>query len=657
MIERSLYSIARFILLLKLFILAVGYPVYCQDIPVEIKKSTDKVMIDGRVYYIHVVREGHTLYSISKVYEISQKEISRENPTVVFGLRVGQALKIPVEPVLGNEGEEIEPENYIYHTIQENETIYALSKQYGVSEEEILDHNPDLVIDDIDIGTVIKIPKKIFTPEKESFGAEQEPFVYHRVEKGETLYSLSREYGVSIRQIRRANVQMKGSPKHGEYLRIPVDEEVDAVTDYVMVEDTGLLIAEDTAQIVDESQFSFSGKSVNVALMLPFYLNENDERVVIDTSEVDEFGNIIENVMERGEDWIYPRSFNYIEFYEGALLAVQSLHKNGLSINLSVFDTERDSATVQQFIDNGELRDMDLIIGPAYTYNLRMVAEYGEERRIPVVSPLASRNILLDDNDYLFQVRPTFETEVEKLSNFVLGFHDKNIVMIHSGDSLETPSVDLLKRSLFSKLSFYTFFSEVVFKEVIYNDEITKNDSINSIEHALSGDLKNIVIIPSDKEPFVSSIVSTLNTLSADYEIVLVGYQSWQRFRNIELQHFYNLNLHICTPFILDYTREEVKEFIRSFRDSFQGEPEPFSLAWQGHDITYYFVSGVARYGRRFRNYSTRHRIDLLESDYMFRRVNNRGGFENKQIHLIQYNSDLEITKVATEEQNPLGIW
>ena len=102
----------------------------------------------------------------------------------------------------------------------------------------------------------------------------------------------------------------------------------------------------------------------------------------------------------------------------------------------------------------------------------------------------------------------------------------------------------------------------------------------------------------------------------------------------------------------MDYTREEVKEFIRSFRKSFQGEPEPFSFAWQGHDITYYFVSGIARYGRRFRNYSMRHRVDLLESDYMFRRINSRGGYENKQIHVIQYNPDLEITTVTTEEQN-----
>lgn len=655
LIESSLINKFRSVLFLLLLFFGAENAVFTQVVPVEVKKSTDKVIIDGKVFYVHVVREGQTLYSISKAYGISQKEISIENPTVVFGLRIGQAIKIPVEPMLTGEDEEIEPENFIYHPIQENETIYALSKRYGVTEEEILEQNPDLVIEDIDIGTVIKIPKKIFTPEKESFGADQESFVYHRVEKGETLYSLSRKYDVSIRQIRRVNVQMKGSPKEGEYLRIPVAGEEDVIVEPEMEDNIDISLAEDTAEFMDEMPSSFYGKSINVALMLPFYLDENDERVVIDSSEVDEFDNVIEKITERDENWIYPRSYNYIEFYEGALLAVKSLQKNGLSINLSVFDTERDSATVQEIINNGDLRQMDLIIGPAFTHNLRLVAAYGEERRIPVVSPLASRNVILDKNPYLFQVRPTFETEVEKLTNFLSGFYDKNIVMIHPGDSLEDPQVDLLKRRLFYRLSFYTFFNEVVFKEVVYNDAITKNDSINSIEHALSRDIQNIVIIPSDTEPFVSNIVSTLNTLSADYDILLVGYQSWQRFRNIELQHFYDLNLHICTPFIVDYTKDNVKEFIRSFRESFYSEPEPFSYAWQGHDITYFFGTGVARYGRRFRNYCFSHRVDLLESEYMFRRTSSEGGFENKQIHIIEYKKDLEISRVAAEKQDVWG--
>jgi LysM repeat protein len=625
--------------------------IYSQETGVQVEKSSDKVIIDGKAFFIHIVKQGHTLYSISKVYNVSQKTISRENPGALFGLRVGQALKIPVEPEAGEEEEPVVLENYIYHPIKENETIYSLSKRYGVEEDEILDHNHGLVIDDIDIGTIVKIPKQKFTPEKDSFGIERESFVYHRVEQGETLYSISREYDVSIRKIRKANVGMKGNPMFGEYLKIPVEGEDDPQLDLMNELEAIDPDEEDSADLIHEPEVSFYGKSVEVALLLPFYLSENDERVYIDSSEVDGEGNMVKKIIERGEDWIFPRSYNYIEFYEGVLMAVNSLQKQGLSIKLSVFDTERDSATVREIIDRGYLRDMDLIVGPAFTHNLKMVAEYGQDQRIPVVSPLASRSVLLNDNSYLFQVRPTFNTEIEKLVNFISGFHDKNIVMIHSGDSSDVPDIRLLKQKLFFKLSYYTFFNEVVFKEVVFDENITSNDSINSIEHALSGEVKNIVIIPSNSEPFVSRMVSNLNTLSNEYDILLVGYQSWQRFKNIELEHFYNLNLHICAPFFLDYNSGDVKDFIRSYRESFQNEPEPFSYSWQGHDIMYYFTTGVASYGKRFRNYCVRHQVKLLESEYRFRKVHNGGGFENKNMHLIRYESDYEITKVEGEEK------
>ena len=59
-----------------LFLISVPLATAQEEV-VVIRKSTDKVMIDGKAYYIHVVRDGHTLFSISRVYNISQKEISK----------------------------------------------------------------------------------------------------------------------------------------------------------------------------------------------------------------------------------------------------------------------------------------------------------------------------------------------------------------------------------------------------------------------------------------------------------------------------------------------------------------------------------------------------------------------------------------------------
>ncbi len=64
--------------------------------PVEVKRTQEKTIVSGKVYYIHTVLKGQTLYSISRAYEVSQDEIIRENPgTDPATLKEGQVLRIP----------------------------------------------------------------------------------------------------------------------------------------------------------------------------------------------------------------------------------------------------------------------------------------------------------------------------------------------------------------------------------------------------------------------------------------------------------------------------------------------------------------------------------------------------------------------------------
>lgn len=62
-----------------------------------IERSTSIVYINGTKYYIHTVQQGETLYAISKGYEVSTELIEQHNPSVKAGLRAGAKIKIPVE--------------------------------------------------------------------------------------------------------------------------------------------------------------------------------------------------------------------------------------------------------------------------------------------------------------------------------------------------------------------------------------------------------------------------------------------------------------------------------------------------------------------------------------------------------------------------------
>ena len=87
-------SIPWILLLMLLFTRA-----FSQEEGVVVKRSTDKVILEGKVYYIHYVREKETLYGISKAYNINEKVIALENPDLFAGLKAGMVLKIPADPV------------------------------------------------------------------------------------------------------------------------------------------------------------------------------------------------------------------------------------------------------------------------------------------------------------------------------------------------------------------------------------------------------------------------------------------------------------------------------------------------------------------------------------------------------------------------------
>ena len=142
--------------------------------------------------------------------------------------------------------------------------------------------------------------------------------------------------------------------------------------------------------------------SLDVAVLLPFYLPENSIRTEIDSSRIAK-GKKIYKVSKVDDDWIYPGSIDFLEMYEGILLAADTLCSMGLNINLHAYDIKSDTIEITRLINSGKLAGMDLIIGPVYSHNLAIVSEYSRNLGIPVVSPVPlMNNSALKNNPTLF---------------------------------------------------------------------------------------------------------------------------------------------------------------------------------------------------------------------------------------------------------------
>jgi hypothetical protein len=74
------------------------------------------------------------------------------------------------------------------------------------------------------------------------------------------------------------------------------------------------------------------------------------------------------------------------------------------------------------------------------------------------------------------------------------------------------------------------------------------------------------------------------------------------------------------------------------------------SYAWQGYDIVYYFISGLAIHGKEFILHPEIHNPDLLHTEFDFRRNSIHNGFENQKLFLVRYSTNYELELVNSEE-------
>jgi LysM repeat protein len=621
---------------------------------VVVERSKDKVIISGTAYFIHQVKKGETAYSIAKAYGISVEDLNRENPPAVYGIKEGQSLRIPVSLVTEakpTESEVVKREHdeskFIYHSLKPGETVYSLSKLYGVSENEIIQSNPGMDINKLSVATEIAVPKREFMNNQQKFDDQEKKYIFHKVLMGETLSTIARQYGLSVRQIRRENRDLR-FPQVGDFVRIPGVEKAEIQEIEQVKTDTTPAVAEALPVKIDRSAGYTTVKdlrgSLDVAVLLPFYLSENSDRVEIDSSNIVNGRKTIK-VNKVSEDWIYPGSLDFLEMYEGILLASDTLRSLGLKINLHTYDIKSDTIEITRLIRSGKLATMDLIIGPVYSNNLSIVSDYARNLDIPVVSPVPlMNNSALIKHPNLFLASSSLEIAQKALAKKISEYYDHNIVFIHTDSLGVDEDVKRFKNLIFTELSYKLPYEDIKFKEFIfYSRSMFNNDSINRLSHALSEQSDNIVIIASEEAPVISEVIDIVSGLSRRFNTKLFGYPVIRDLDRLDQKELFDMDIMVYSPYWIDYSKKNVKQFNSNFMQKFHTQPLEKSYAWQGYDIAFNFISGLAMHGKSFIRHPEIHYPDLLQSEYDFKQKNAGDGFENQKLFMVRYTKNYEV--------------
>jgi LysM repeat protein len=612
----------------------------CAQVPVEISK--EKIIISGNQYYIHRVQKGQTTFSISKAYGVTVQDLTTENPVALYGLKEGQLIRIPVKAAAApvSQVKQKDESRYTYHRLKPGETIYSLSRLYGISETEIVRSNPGIEINKLPVGSEIAIPRKDFMTQKERFSEQDNRYIYHKVANGETLASIADRYKVPLRILRRENRNVR-FPKVGDYIRVPADPAAELPEEIPVADTAGILIDEPVAKEERAGGYTVVRNlhgTIDVAVLLPFYLTRNSNR-----NDGDSQGSKVRKKVP--EEWIFPQSLDFIEMYNGIMLAVDTLRALGVSINLHVMDVANDTTMLIRLIRSGSLAGMDLIIGPVYSNNLQIISRYARSLDIPVVSPVPlMNNRVLRGNPNLFLANSSLEAAQKVMSREIVQNNRSNLVFIHADSARRDPDIRRFRDMIFSGLTSRMPYEEIRFREMVfYPRSAFGNDSINRISHTLSEKMPNIVIIASEDPPVVSEIITIVHGLLKKFDIRVIAYPSLVYLDNLEPRILFELNQVLFSPYKVDYSAPNVRKFNLEYRKKFLTMPAETSFAWMGYDIAYYFLSGLAMHGKQFTRQPEIHNPQLLQNEFAFERNSIDDGFENHKFFKIRYSRSYEI--------------
>ncbi len=609
---------------------------------VPVKISEEIINLSGKKFYLHKVEAGQTLYSISKAYKTTQEIIKAQNKLLSDNLKSGQLLKIPF-----TERQETNTSpDFFYHKVKQGETLFSLSQKYYISLEEIIEANP-IVKYGLKTDQILKIPN--------SFKKDREEYFLYTVEKGNTLFSISQKFNVSQEELIKLNKGIENGIQAGESIKIPRLEEKMPENDTIphLIPDSthqdssiqkGL---NDPLYFTDETitpchQFQYNeNMTFNIALLLPLFIEENLK-----------FVNKYQN---EKDPLFYKNTKQFTDFYEGVLLAMQQAKSQGISINLKVYDTENDSLKVENIMSSLDYPNIDLIIGPVYTDNVKIAAKYANRHRVNLVSPLSGKLSQLENNPFVFQAVPSTQSQIDKLSKILKANTDStNIILVYNGSENEKQLIERFEKAY--RDSYYSSYhgTDTSFYKIIrYDADIKKMDEEQQkINKALKPGFQNIVYIPSNNEVFVTQVIDKLYAADKSTDIKIVGSEMWFRFQNFNISTFQRLSFNFTSSVYTDYKAPKVKDFVNLFRLSYKTEPSKYAL--EGYDIARYFTNTLQQYGRIFQfcltNQEDAPAYKGLIYNFNFERLNATGGFENKESFLLKLNNTFQTEQTNFKE-------
>lgn len=449
---------------------------------------------------------------------------------------------------VSNETQMLHGRKYYVHIVERGQTVYSISRAYKVQSYDAVTH--------VDIH-FLHAGDTVWLPYRGQFGDDQQEAAAPKSEPAARQTTPKSEPAAQQTTPKSEPAARQATPKHAKRTGVTPQESKPAAPPAVRK----------------------VGRTLKVALMMPLHLNQIDE---ISTTKFD--------IEQRGKRSY--RQFEFIEFYEGIRMALDKLVGQGVSVELNVVDVSaNDTAKVSEAFVSHRVAESDVLIALLLRECFDKAADLAREAGIYIVNPMATRSDICAENPYVVKMQPSTAGLVTRMLNNVgTECQGAHLYIIHSGAKAERPVLDEMKRQLDARGDIrYTLFNW------------SQNAKLATVLKTPGAAVVSIYDQGKDQNRvFVGNLLNRLTSLKQGTP-VLYTLGDWTReYGDVDFNQLQNLNYHtFATGW--DMTNDVHVEFLKDFRTLYGNEPTS-PLAATGYDLTMYIVGGLHRKGADFWN-------------------------------------------------------
>ena len=475
------------------------------------------------------------------------------------------------------------------HVVEQGETLYRISKKYGVTVDMLLQHNPGLTAESLSIGKTLQVPV--------AGGALPPVVATHKVKKNETMWSISQQYGVTLQELMAVNPEMQAPDykmKRGSKVNIP-KASAKVKTDSVIVEKK------------QPKEKKLAQTTLKVGVVMPFKCGQTE-----------------------GD--------RCLEYYRGLLMAAEKVGAKDVRIEIYAHNEPAAKESVDSILQLMRPLHLDLLVGPVYPAHFAAFAAFAKQEDVKNMVPFSSKVSQVATNPYIYLVNSPDANKNVRVSNlFKKVFNGKETVVMLTGSKKNEES-----------------FSKALSQSLSKDGYTIKTLPLSFTNAELKGLLtvgKPAVLVP-DASDFATykDLMHRLDSFKTEFpgfQTAVLGYPEWQTYASDTLYNIYKANTYVFTNFYHNIYASETVQFEREYKRKFKmglaGTYPRMELL--GYDSGLCMMQGLLEHGKAFGEQKID--VPMLQSDILFEREGAAGGYTNKCLWFIHYKPNHTIEKFS----------